>query len=79
MWKRKLKAEAVEAIFFCGSEKNLPLPLPHRLFNLKSNLAKKFCQFPIVDYTVKLRNKSERTCKRTRKSITSITFYIDYG
>ena len=35
--------------FFCGSAKNLPLPLPHRLFDLKSNLAKKFCPFPNVD------------------------------
>ena len=39
-WKRS---------FFCGSAKNLPLPLPHRLFDLKSNLAKKFCPFPNVD------------------------------
>ena len=38
---------------FCGSgsrsAKILPLPLPHRLFDLKSNLAKKFCPFPNVD------------------------------
>ena len=44
MWKRS---------FFCGSgsrsAKILPLPLPHRLFDLKSNLAKKFCPFPNVD------------------------------
>ena len=43
-WKRS---------FFCGSgsrsEKILPLPLPHRLFDLKSNLAKKFCPFSNVD------------------------------
>jgi len=32
-----------------GSAKILPLPLPHRLFNLESNLAKKFCPFPNVD------------------------------
>ena len=43
-WKRKRS-------FFCvsGSAKNLPLPLPHRLFDLKSNLAKKLCPFPNVD------------------------------
>jgi len=28
---------------------NPPLPLPHRLFHLESNLAKKFCLFPNVD------------------------------
>ena len=39
-WKRS---------FFCGSAKLLPLPLPHRLFDLKSNLVKKFCSFPNVD------------------------------
>jgi len=43
-WKRS---------FFCGSgsgnAKILPLPLPHRLFDLESNLAKKFCPFPNVD------------------------------
>ena len=32
-----------------GSAKILPLPLPHRLFDLKSNLEKKFCPFPDVD------------------------------
>ena len=32
-------AEAMEAVLFygSGSAKNLPLPLPHRLFDLKSN------------------------------------------
>ena len=41
MWKRKRS-------FFCGSgsAKNLSLPLSHRLFDLKSNLAQKFCRFP---------------------------------
>jgi len=41
-WKRS---------FFCGrgSAKILPLPLPHRLFDLESNLAKNFCAFPNVD------------------------------
>ena len=38
----------------CGSAKNLPLPLPHRLFDF----AKKFCLFLNVDYTVKLHYKS---------------------
>ena len=42
-----------------GSAKNLPLQLPHKLFDLKSNLAKKFCPFPDVDLTVKLHYKSE--------------------
>ena len=37
------------AVFFCTSAKILPLPLPHRLFDLKSNLAKKFYPFPDVD------------------------------
>jgi len=31
----------------CGSAKILPLP--HRLFDLDSNLAKYFCPFPNVD------------------------------
>ena len=43
IWKRS---------FFCksGSEsaKILPLPLPHKLFDLKSNLAKTFCPFSDV-------------------------------
>ena len=49
-WKRS---------FFCrsGSAKNLPLP--YRLFDLKSNLAKKLFPFPNVDQTVKLHYKSE--------------------
>ena len=44
MWKRWKWS------FFCGSgsTKNLPLALPHRLFDLKSLLAKKFCPFPNV-------------------------------
>ena len=33
----------------CGSGRIFALPLPHRLFDLKSNLAKKFCPFPHVD------------------------------
>ena len=49
MWKRKRWKRS----FFCGSgsrsAKILPLPLPHRLFDLKSNLAKQFCPFPNVD------------------------------
>jgi len=47
--------------FFCGSRsaKILPLLLQHRLFDLKSNLAKKFCPFPDVNYPVKLHYKSE--------------------
>ena len=51
MWKRKLEAEAVETVLFCGSgsAKILPLPLPHSLFDLESNLAKKFYPFPNVD------------------------------
>ena len=32
-----------------GSAKILLLPLPHWLFDLNSNLAKKFCSFPNVD------------------------------
>ena len=32
-----------------GSAKILPPPLPHKLFVLKSNLAKKFCPFSDVD------------------------------
>ena len=45
----------------CGSgrAKILPLPLLHRLFDLKSYLAKKFCSFPRVDETVKLYHKPE--------------------
>jgi len=41
-WKRS---------FCCGSgsAKILPIPLPHRLYDLKSNLAKNFCPFPNVD------------------------------
>ena len=46
-WKRKWWKQS----FFCGSgsAKILPLPVPHRLFDLESNLAKKFCPFPNVD------------------------------
>ena len=48
-WKRKRWKRS----FFCGSgsrsTKILPFPLPHRLFDLKNNLAKKFCSFPNVD------------------------------
>ena len=46
-WKRKRWKRS----FFCGSgsAKILPLPLPHRLFDFKSNLAKKFCPFPNLD------------------------------
>jgi len=42
MWKQS---------FFCGSGsvKIVLLPLPHRLFDLKINLAKTFCPFPDVD------------------------------
>ena len=56
-WKRKRWKQS----FFCGSgsEKNLSLPFPHRLFDLKSNLAETFCPFPNVDKTVKLHYKSE--------------------
>jgi len=39
-WKRS---------FFCGSGSAKILPLPHRLFDLKRNLAQKFCPFPDVD------------------------------
>jgi len=43
-WKR---------FFSCGSGSAkiplLPLPLPHRLFDLESNLAKKFCPFLNVE------------------------------
>ena len=42
IWKRKRS-------FFYGSRSAKNLPLPHRLFDLKSNLAKKFCPFPNVD------------------------------
>jgi len=45
--------EAVEVVLFSwsgrGTAKILSLPLPHRLFDLESNLAKKFCPFPNVD------------------------------
>ena len=45
-----MEAEAGRGLFFCesGSTKILSLPLPHRLFDLKSNLAKKFCPFSDV-------------------------------
>jgi len=33
----------------CGSGSAKILPLPHRLFDLKSNLEKIFCPFPDVD------------------------------
>jgi len=54
-WKRKLEAEAVNGSwkrsFLCESRsvKILPLPHPHKLFDLQINLAKKFCPFPNVD------------------------------
>jgi len=51
MWKRKLEAEAVEAVLFLWKRKreNPTASVPHRLFDLESNLAKKFCPFPNVD------------------------------
>ena len=39
LWKRKRKQK----------REILPLLLPHKLFDLKSNVAKKFCLFPNVD------------------------------
>ena len=49
MWKRKQWKRS----FFCGSGRGcvkiLPLLLPHRLFDLKSNLARKFCPYPDVN------------------------------
>ena len=42
MWKRKQS-------FFCESGSAKILLLPHRLFDLESNLAKTFCPFPNVD------------------------------
>jgi len=44
-WKRWKRS------FFCGSGSGSAkiLPLPHRLFDLESNLAKKFCPFPNVE------------------------------
>jgi len=49
MWKQK----GWKRSFFCGSgngsAKILPLLLPHRLFDVERNLAKKFCSFPNVD------------------------------
>jgi len=44
-------SESWKRSFFCGSgsAKILPLPLPHRLFDLKSNLAKRFCPVSNVD------------------------------
>jgi len=56
-WKRKRWKRVFS--FGSGSAKILPLPIPHRLFNLESNLAKKFCPFPNVDQAVKLHCKSE--------------------
>ena len=46
-WKRKRWKRSI----FCGSgrAKILLLPLPHRLFDLETNLPKKFCPFPNVD------------------------------
>ena len=46
----------------CGSvsAKILPLPLPHGLFDLKSNLAKTFCPFPDAEFVAYY--KSERMC-----------------
>jgi len=35
--------------FFCGSGSAKILPLPHKLFDLVSNLAKTFCPFPNVN------------------------------
>ena len=47
---RDVEMEAVGEVLFCGSgsAENLRFPLPHRLFDLKSNLAKKFCAGAIV-------------------------------
>jgi len=41
-----------------GSAKILPLPLPQKLFDLESNLAKKFCPFPNVDLSGELNYNS---------------------
>jgi len=62
-WKRWKRS------FFCGSAKILPLPLLHRLFDLKSKLAKKFCPFPNVDQTVKLhKSLNERAISVAREN-----------
>ena len=42
-------SESWKRSFYCGSGSAKILPLPHRLFDLKSNLAKKLCPFPDVD------------------------------
>ena len=47
LWKRKCENSTTSASTYC------------RLFDLKRNLAKKFCPFPNVDQTVKLACKSE--------------------
>ena len=44
-WKRK----RWKRFFFCGSGSAKILPLPHSLFDLKSNLVKMFCPFSNVD------------------------------
>ena len=41
--------QAGKRSFTGGSAKILSLPFPHRLFDLKSNLVKKFCPFLDVD------------------------------
>ena len=49
VWSKDVEAEAKAGSGGSGRTKILPLPLPYRLFDLKSNLAKKFCLFPNVD------------------------------
>ena len=39
----------MKAVLFLWKRKRENLSLSHRLFDLKSNLAKKFCPFPDVD------------------------------
>jgi len=44
---RDVEAETVEAVLFLWKRKRKFLPIPHRVFDLKSNLAKNFVQFPM--------------------------------
>ena len=80
MLSRQVETRDAEAVLFLRNQSAKILPLAHRLFDLKSNLTKKFCPFLDVDKTVNLHNKSERPCDissaREQEKVKLASYYI---